>query len=766
MLPLFWIAVSFAAGILVGTYVPFSAWIWGSLCLSFCLLELFLYKLHIQPPLIEKSTRYLRVSPLVLLVCFCLGGFRYVLTIPRWTQGDLAWYNGRGRVTLTAVVDEPPDRREDAVYYHVQARELYNAETMTYRRISGDALVRMNAGTDWQLGDLLRFSANPLTPSENEDFSYRRYLERQGVYTVIYHPQSVQRLESGEASGFALILEKIRQRASGVIYAELPQPESGLLEGILLGNDNNLPDPVQQAYQDTGTAHIIAISGFNMTVLAVLFITLFSRILPTRWAYLLTFIVLIVYTFFVGASPSVVRALIMAVTAYSGKLIGRKGGSLNALGAAAGVMLAINPLLLADASFQLSFAATLGLILFAGPLQKSLQRRHSGDDRNENTSRQAGLLSENFFTSLAAQITTLPVIALQFNRLSLTSQLANPLVLPVQQIILVGGMAATLTGMVWKAGGKVLAMFVWPLLAYSNRMVELLARIPHSAVELTNTTSLWLSLLFIFLIIGGILYFYRMKWWKKINSIYLLLALAIGAVLVWTAVLRMPDGNLHISVLNSGEGITLSLISPAGQHLLIDPTGSANTLSSEVSQSLNPWEARLDAVLFTNSQSAKELEGLNALLPVDTAIFSPSVYGVNDESATINVPAGVEVKELIPGESVLVDGGIRVLVIGSDNNHSALLVEYGNFRVLITGGLDPAAFDPGSKPELRSLSALILTDDDLDNLPADMWKNYGAKIVLWKSTSLAPDSEWTTLSNNEYVELSADANEFSIINSK
>lgn len=741
MLPLFWIAAFFAAGILAGSLFPISVWIWAGLCLAvFAAAVLFTQKL-LKFSCYRKWSEQLKVYPVVLLLALCLGGLRVTISNPHFTENNLAWYNNRGSLTLVGVVDGPADRREDATYYHIKVIELYDPETLTYRRLSGQALVRMDANAAWELGDELRFTATPLTPNENEDFSYRRYLERQGVYTIIYHPTSVVRLGSGKVNWFRGLLDQAHRKATSVIYTMLPQPESSLLDGILLGNDNNLPAEVKQAYQETGTAHIIAISGFNMTVLAVVFIFILSRFISNRWATLVTFILLFVYAKFVGNSASVVRALIMAVVAYSGQMFGRKGGGLNALGLAALLMLVVNPLLISDASFQLSFCATAGLILFANPLMEKLHVASSLAVGSDPDREKSNVLTETFFTSLSAQITTLPVIALQFGRLSLTSLLANPLVLPVQQIILIGGIFTIIVGIFWQTAGKLLAMLLWPLLAYSNRMVELLAQIPNSSLRLTSHGAIWLSVGALILILGGILYFYRMKWWKKIKPVYILLVLAIGAILVWTFALRQPDGNLHISLFRSGDEVALVLRSPGGSTLLIDPSGSMNSLSSSISQSMPPWSPHIDAVIFTHKQSLDALIELNDRLPVYSAVFLPPAF---DSMRTSDLPASVQGKKLIPDERIKFDDKVEVKVLGSDQESSALLIQYGNFKALIPNGCDPSELSAESRFELKGLSLLILNDPDLEVLPAGMWQNLGARSIVWGSASLPPDQSWAT----------------------
>jgi competence protein ComEC len=759
MLPLFWIALAFTAGILLAHYITGSIWLWAVCCFC-CLILIIISRIYSRKFIVMKRLQnLLHVSPSVLLLFISLGGLRTALAQPVWSIGNLAWYNDRGSYTLVTLVDQIPDRREDATYLHVSARELYNPGTMTYRRIQGVALVRVDAGAPWQLGDLLRFSASPQTPSANEDFSYQAYLQRQGVYTIIYHPTSIKRIASGQASGFTTALAWLQQKASQSIFTIFPQPESGLLAGILLGNDNDLPVATKQAYQDTGTAHIIAISGFNMAILAALFLALFTRILNRYWAAILSALALITYALFVGGSPSVVRAAIMAIMAFFGHLIGRKGGSMNALGVAAGSMLVVNPLLLWDASFQLSFAATAGLVLFATPMKDWLEGFFTRHSSEETAAHLTGPVSEYFLFSVAAQITTLPVIAIQFKRLSLTSLLANPLVLPVQSAILVAGGVATVAGMVLPVLGRGLALFVWPLVAYSNRMVEWLDQIPNGVLTITGNLAIWISLVGILIILMAVIMINWKNLFKRIKFVYLFIALAVIASLIWSIALRQPDGLFHLSMLGAEGGTALYLQSPDGETLLIDPAGSPDTLASQISQTISPWNFHLDAALLTRRDTVDALTSLNARLPLKMAVLTPAVYQVTDDQSALVLPEGMQIQKLVEDETIRFDHDLMIQTLTDDADHTALLISYGQTRILIPNGGDPEMIR-SAIGQSSGLSALILNEDDVANLPTDMWQNFGAQIILWNSADVAPDPQWLGLDTRETLILNSDGNKF------
>jgi len=761
MMPLFLTSVAFIAGLCLARALSLPVWVWASAALAAALTLLFRKKAwfkHIS----GRIKAVLFVSPFLLLVFFFLGGLRYTISEPAWTPTDLPWYNDRGTYELVAVVDESPDIRESYTNLHVAVREIYDPASMTFTKVSGAALLRLQGSRDYQLGDLLRMSAAPKTPSSSGSFSYREYLEHQGIYSVIYYPTSVQVLETGQVGKFDLWLEQARHFAAKTIYELYPQPESGLLEGILLGNDNNLPLSTANAYRDTGTAHIIAISGFNMAILAALFSALFTKLTNRYWSLPLTALVLTVYALFVGASPSVVRAAIMAIIAFGGRLVGRKGSSLNALGLTAGIMCLINPHLPWDVSFQLSFMATLGLVLFASPLQEWLKNLLTHRVSEEAASRFSGPVSEYFLFTLAAQVTTLPVILLQFSQLSLTSLLANPLVLPVQPALLVGSMAATLVGMVWLPLGRPLATITWTLSAYTNGIVSLIDRIHGGSMILSPQSVVFASILLVVLLFLFIFRKRLPKWFNQKHWGWLVLFLAALAFLLITSVLRSPDGNLHVKLIRTGDETTVYIKSPTGKNLLIDPASQSNSLAAEVSPSLPLWRFHLDEVVATQLTSAKAISGLNERLPIQRALLLPTAYLISQEDSPALIPTSIEIQKLTEGETIQIEPGLSLLPVASDLDHTALLIRHGKIKILIPGGVDPSLLMAQKGGLLAQLDLLILTDADLENLPADMWQNLGAKTILWNSASISPDLSWQGLDEYSSIEIICDGSDFSL----
>ena len=233
--------------------------------------------------------------------------------------------------------------------------------------VTGLVLVSAAPGKEFHYGDRVVIRGYLETPREDEAFSYRDYLARQGIYTYI-RGTKVSTLETGQGHWLMTRIYSLKGEALVMIYQLWPDPEASLFAGILLGVETNIPEPVQQAFKSTGTSHIIAISGFNIAIISALFTRSFGRMLGPYKGGLAALVAITIYTVLVGADAAVVRAAIMGGLSLFAGLVGRRQSGVYTLVITAGAMSIINPQILWDLGFQLSFAAALGLILYAEPL--------------------------------------------------------------------------------------------------------------------------------------------------------------------------------------------------------------------------------------------------------------------------------------------------------------------------------------------------------------------------------------------------------------
>jgi len=203
----------------------------------------------------------------VLALAAMLGALRFNFAQPHFNQTSLATYNDQALpVIVEGIIVGEPDARDAYTNLRVEADHLLisNLDSGVTRTVRGLVLVQAPPFTDFHYGDRVQAEGKLQTPTDSGGFSYREYLARQGVYSLMSRPRVT---ELARDQGFAPLawLYSFKSRAKNVVAQILPEPQASLLTGILLGDDSGIPKSVQDAFRATGTSHMIAISGYNGT---------------------------------------------------------------------------------------------------------------------------------------------------------------------------------------------------------------------------------------------------------------------------------------------------------------------------------------------------------------------------------------------------------------------------------------------------------------------------------------------------------------------
>lgn len=753
-MPLLWLSLAFICGVLLAAALHLSSqsWLWlVGMLLGLSLigvisrllfphqnrltsllnrLPISLARHLIHLPTLPGQFR-LPIPILVLLAAVCLGAARYAISQPDPSDPTfVASYNDSDQpLTLEGILVKPPDRRDRYSYLRVRVERIRLPQNPQFISTHGLALARLFQPGDWRYGDRLRLQGELITPPVFEDFSYRDYLARQGVYAYLPDAQA-ELIQPNQGNPILAGIYTTKDRFQDMIYRLYPDPEASLLDGILLGIESGIPQPVRQAFNDTGTSHIIAISGFNITILAGLFATIFNRLLG-RWRGAVAVIICLgFYTVLVGAEASVVRAALMGGLTVFARQVGRRQHGLNSLAFVAALMALFNPHVLWDVGFQLSFAATLGLVLYAEPFTNAFVQLASRWVSVELAQRLAGPFGEYLLFTLAAQLTTLPIILYNFKRLSIISLLANPVILPAQPPVMVLGGLAVALGMVYLPLGQAAAYLAWPFVSFTIRAVEFFHRFQGGAltlgkVSLPAVVSLYLIL---FLITFG---------WGSMKKLFPALKpglalLVIGAltVTIWKATLSAPDGRLHLYLLetNSGasSGEALLVQTPTGRFILIDGGPSASLLSDALGRRLPVFHRRLDWLVIAGSKE-NQVAALPATIqryPPDNVLWAaPPAETTSARYLKTNLAqAGISPITAQTGQSLDLGKGASLTLLALDDYGATLLLEWGNFRALLPVGLDAHTLEGlQTDPHLASVTAFLLADRGRDWLNPPEW---------------------------------------------
>lgn len=663
----------------------------------------------------EGSSRIRRVFP--LLVACALGAGRLLLALPGPDPTALSNYNDMGPMILEGVVVGEPDEREAYTLLTVRADRLSLPDGGSIP-VTGRVLVQLDPWPRFAYGDRLRIAGPLETPPEGEPFSYRDYLARRGIHSLIRRGRAV-RLGSGEGSPIYAALLALKARARATIAGILHEPAASLLTGILLGIESGIPPDLMEAFSATGTTHIIAISGFNITIIAGIFAGLSRRLFGRRWATWVAVAGVVAYTVFVGASAAVVRAAIMGVIYLLGKHLGRETFAPASLAAAAVVMSAINPFVLWDVGFQLSFAATVGLLLYTGPLEDGAERLLCRLTTPEMAHQVVGWVSEALLVTMAAQITTTPLLLYHFHRLSLITLLTNFLILPAQPGVMIWGGLATLAGLVWPPAGRLLGWVAWLFLTYTIETVRLTARAPFAWIDLgpMEGWTMWAAYLLLAIAtafgrlpperrqalctrLGAVWAHLTRRWSDRLalSSSALLLALAVAA---WHG---LPDGRLHAAFLDAG-GDAVLIRTPSGRDVLIGGGPSPSLLLDRLGRRMPFWDHTIDLVVLTHPDD----DVLAGLIPVIERYDVERVIAPAVDCATrlcsqweeAVLAAGSEVLRGQSGLRVWLDEGVLLSVLHpgpepfgrpTDFNANSMVVriDHGAVCLLLTGDADAA----------------------------------------------------------------------------
>lgn len=490
-LPLLWLSTFFIFGLFSANFITSSISILIELATVGVALVIIEFSIGKKWRFFQKRPRIAPFAIGILWMAFLTGFIRQQTSLVDLSKDQAGWYNGAGKVTLTGTISAPPTKSERFIQASLEVQSLVLPDGQNIHPIRGTVLLWLSKDSHWEYGDQLQVLGNLNTPFEDAVFSYKDFLAQQGINSLMIYPKTIL-LGKNHGNPILALLNDIRTTADQTLRQLLPMPESAVASGILLGRQDNIPKDIYQAYQASGTAHILVISGFNIAILSALISRFFRRILPYGWDAFASAGAILFYTLLVGAEPPVVRAAIMGILALPATLLGRRMIPLNMLVFTAALMLFFSPNLLQDISFQLTFLATLGIILFCDPIDqfvgKGLLKFSSAFAQSTRTS----WIKEYLIVTLTAQIGVLPVLLSHFNYQSLLTLPANLLILPAQPLIMASSGITLVTGLIFLPAGNLVAKLAWLPLLYSDQMALWMGALPFAMIK-TTTSWAWIG---------------------------------------------------------------------------------------------------------------------------------------------------------------------------------------------------------------------------------------------------------------------------------
>ncbi len=420
---------------------------------------------------------------LVGLCCifFAAGIIRYGTALPSSDANHIKHYNGQ-ELTFIGLISQEPDMRKSHV--KLTTTVMPDQSGGLYGRI----LVNTYLYPEYQYGDVLHITCQLQAPEPivDEDtgriFNYDQYLARYDIYSLCYRPH-IELVAANHGNIIMSWLLKIKTSFVEAVQNALPEPQASFLGGLILGAKKAIPDDLMQSFNLTGTTHIVALSGYNITIIAVLVLHMCKYLgVSRKGAFWVSLSAISFFVLITGAQASIVRAGIMGMLVLLAAQLGRMSRITNTLVLAALVMLIINPkVLIFDAGFQLSFLATIGLVYVSPMLKRYFQWLPNIFE-----------IQESLVATLSATIMTLPLIIFQFGRLSLVAPLVNVLILPAIPVAMGFGFITGLLSLAWLLLGQVFGWIVWTILSYIIFIVESFAKLDFASFELGAVSWPWL----------------------------------------------------------------------------------------------------------------------------------------------------------------------------------------------------------------------------------------------------------------------------------
>lgn len=585
----------------------------------------------------------------------------------------------------------------------------------------------------FRYGDTLTMQGALQQPKPFEGFDYPAYLANRGIDGIFWSRQ-VEWSPQESDSGWRGWVFDLRRSLSESLESALPVPHSALAQALLLDVRGGLSEEVVEKFRNTGTLHLIAISGLQVGVLLVMTIGVSSGLMGQRWQVYLLLPLLAIwdYALISGLPVSVVRAAIMGSTYLLARFVGRPQSALAPLSFSAALITAFDPWALLQISFQLSFAGVAGMIL-ALPYQAKVAANIRGGLRSDSAWWEWWLRHFLNWTvaaiivSLGATLATLPVVAFNFHQIPVLGIPLTILALPAMPFMLAGSLATALAGLIHPWLGQFFGWLTWAPISYFLSLVSVAPGVIVSG-SWVSTPLVWvwyLALLGLLLLPRGLGYLRRMAGnliglftrpaltgpvslrpnGLTLSVLGCAIILAASAISLWAQILSGPDGKLHVYFFNVGQGDSMLVVTPNGRQVLIDGGPAVESATLALAGPLSRWDRSLDLMALTHLDADHSRGLLEAL---DRYQVGGVLVGIEDPASPLypQWQAALERQQLdaiqvSAGYQVALDEGVVLEVLhpasfpgpASDRNNNSLVFRlvYGDLSFLLTGDIEAEA---------------------------------------------------------------------------
>ena len=359
----------------------------------------------------------------------------------------------------------------------------------------------------YKIGDVIKIEGEIVEPGLIEDFDYGKYLKKDRIFSVIFRPESVEKVGEVRSTKyyFLNVLYSISDSFEVALNKSLPEPHAALASGLILGIKRNIPDDLTDDLKITGLTHIIALSGYNVTIIISLLSIMLASSIGRKRAFWVGIILVFGFVIMSGAAASVMRAMIFSILILYSHLIGRRANQTNIVLLALVLMILYNPYsLVLDVGLQLSFMAFAGIIYLSPLMEKYFQ---VSKFKSFPEWIRSGLRE-----TLSAQLMVLPLIIYYFGTLSLIAPISNLLVLWMIPLSMGLVFVSGLVSIIYLPVGKIVSLISWPALTYIIEITKALAKVPLASYQFSEMS------LVVPIILYALIFYAMNKFAKKHNE--------------------------------------------------------------------------------------------------------------------------------------------------------------------------------------------------------------------------------------------------------
>lgn len=635
----------------------------------------------------------------VMLLFFLLGAleflYSYNVQLNRFAVYDDCDVAVKGYIASEA------EFKEGKVSYIVDAFSVRKGYRGDFQDIKGKLFLTVplnEESTIYSYGAEITFEGILSRPQEVRNpggFNYRRYLAQKGVGASVFsYPYTISIGEGKKVNLLTQAGSFIRKRIIYVIENSLPNQQAGLLNGMLIGYREGLSDEVQEAFSNAGLTHIMAVSGANVAFLIMPLTFLLKKLrLKRKAGNLIIIAFLILFVYITGFEPSVLRAVVMASIMLIAAILYREPDIYAAIALSCIILLIASPFMLFNVGFQLSYVATLSLVMLCKNIKGMLKWRFIPE-----------WIKDTLACTLSAQIGVLPITVVYFNKVSIISVIPNLLAVPMLEVITILGMLMAVLGQFSLVISRLIGYLNSVFLSLVLHITRLSSLVPFATIK-TVTPSIIIVATYYSIVL--FLLWYRPLKGIKLTMRHAAVIFTAAAFIALTFVIK--PGYLEVYFLDVGQGDCAFIRTYSGRTVLVDGGGSTNpTLISKVGKNvvvpfiLDQGVTSLDAVVATHAHSdhiqglydvLEQIDVKTLILPSlsDESGFSGLIKLAEENGTAISRCCDEDIIKLDERTSFDVLSPERNFEAGEDStNNTSLVLKlcYKDITVMLTGDIE------------------------------------------------------------------------------